>query len=486
LQYQSFPDAKGASKSTDKLVALRLPDLKGKSFLDVGCNEGYFCGYALHSGASRVVGIDRSKDAITRASARFESAEFHSQSWDDLPDGQFDVITLLSAIHYANDQKALVHRLCSKLTETGLLVIELGIAPGAAKEWVSVERSIDTRLFPTRSMLADVLYGFAWKIIGHSVQQAGDPVQRYVVHIRKKKPFVYLVMQAPGSGKTTVARHLFPKAKTPLVGGDNLLQKVHQGRVNVSAGFKTVVDANFTTAQIDKVTHQLLDSGYLEEIVELWCSQVEPLSDFAVDAYMPVRFQSQVCDLLAARGFFPVQLTWTNHERLRSVDSVVNAAKQYNAILKKSQPPSIQRIKIRRDPGREKLNGVLWHLDSPSSSLNLNEATTFQLSGWALFDRILDEDYQIECLYMGGTYIGPATKIRRDVDSAIGPKLGSSDIADFWAGRSKGFSFDLPVDALRDGVVLNIIVSGEKVELARLALSQQKRSGFFKSLFRKS
>jgi len=87
---------------------------------------------------------------------------------------------------------------------------------------------------------------------------------------------------------------------------------------------------------------------------------------------------------------------------------------------------------------------------------------------------------------MGGTYIGPATKIRRDVDSAIGPKLGSSDIADFWAERSKGFSFDLPVDALRDGVVLNIIVSGEKVELARLALSQQKRSGFFKSLFRKS
>jgi hypothetical protein len=52
-QYQSFPGVKGASESLAKLRALRLPSLQGKRFLDVGCNEGFFCGYARFDGAVR-------------------------------------------------------------------------------------------------------------------------------------------------------------------------------------------------------------------------------------------------------------------------------------------------------------------------------------------------------------------------------------------------------------------------------------------------
>lgn len=44
--YQSFPDQAGGSHSFDKLTQLRLPPLAGRSFLDVGCNEGFFCGFA--------------------------------------------------------------------------------------------------------------------------------------------------------------------------------------------------------------------------------------------------------------------------------------------------------------------------------------------------------------------------------------------------------------------------------------------------------
>ena len=70
-QYQSFPDASGASRTLDKVKALKLPVLEGRSFLDVGCNEGFFCGLAKHLGASRVVGLDRSALFIERARARF-------------------------------------------------------------------------------------------------------------------------------------------------------------------------------------------------------------------------------------------------------------------------------------------------------------------------------------------------------------------------------------------------------------------------------
>ena len=70
-QYQSFPDAAGDSRTLDKLKALRLPDLAGKSFLDVGCNEGFFCGFARFLGAGRVVGVDHSEQFIARARVRF-------------------------------------------------------------------------------------------------------------------------------------------------------------------------------------------------------------------------------------------------------------------------------------------------------------------------------------------------------------------------------------------------------------------------------
>lgn len=40
-QYQSFPGASGDSRTLDKRKALAWPDLSGKSFLDVACNEGF-------------------------------------------------------------------------------------------------------------------------------------------------------------------------------------------------------------------------------------------------------------------------------------------------------------------------------------------------------------------------------------------------------------------------------------------------------------
>src|SRR3546814_11198432 len=84
VQYQSFPDAAGDSHTLDKLKALKLPDLKGKSFLDIGCNEGFFCGFASYQGAERSVGIDSSRPFFERARRRFPECEFHQQSWGEL------------------------------------------------------------------------------------------------------------------------------------------------------------------------------------------------------------------------------------------------------------------------------------------------------------------------------------------------------------------------------------------------------------------
>lgn len=72
--YQSFPYRTGASNSPGKLTRLYLPPLAGRSFLDVGCNEGYFCGFAFFDGAAKAVGIDIREDALTTARRLFPNA----------------------------------------------------------------------------------------------------------------------------------------------------------------------------------------------------------------------------------------------------------------------------------------------------------------------------------------------------------------------------------------------------------------------------
>lgn len=160
-QYQSFPSAPGDSLTLDKLKTLTLPDLAGRTFLDVGCNEGFFCGFARHQGASRVVGIDHSAGFIQRARQRFPECEFHARGWDQLPEGPFDVILLASALHYAHDQAALIRTLMDHLGEDGTLVLELGIVTSRKAEWVKVQRGSDERLFPTMPLLKQLLADYA-------------------------------------------------------------------------------------------------------------------------------------------------------------------------------------------------------------------------------------------------------------------------------------------------------------------------------------
>ncbi len=189
MSYQSFPWADGASKSIEKLAALHLPDLAGKKVLDIGCNEGFFCGWAKHNGATLVRGIDRSRDFLDTAELLFPDCEFRCQSWDDLDDTRFDVILFLSAIHYARDQEATIHKLMNHLEPDGRLVLEIGLAPRVADKFVEVHRHAgDVCLFPTATKMHSILSRYSYTYVGPSVNQGGDQTPRHVFHIMHRVP----------------------------------------------------------------------------------------------------------------------------------------------------------------------------------------------------------------------------------------------------------------------------------------------------------
>lgn len=308
-QYQTFPDAAGDSLTLEKLKVLGLPDFAGKSFLDVGCNEGFFCGFARFNGADRVLGIDHAQVFIDRAKVRFPDCEFRRQDWNALPQERFDVILLASALHYADDQPALIRTLVDRLTDDGVLVIELGIVSSRKAEWRRVKRGIDEREFPSMSMLRQVLAEYAWKWMGPSIPQAGDPVDRHVVHVSRRKPVAYLLMQPPGYGKSSLAAGLFPGAGIPVVSGDQKLSLAARGKAKASDALHALLDSDYSPYRLDKLVGKAFEQGLGPDLVGLWLGDAGQ-GDIALDVYVPELYRHGVEKALESRGYFPVQLSW--------------------------------------------------------------------------------------------------------------------------------------------------------------------------------
>ena len=337
-QYQSFPGVSGDSRSLEKLEALRLPSLRDKRFLDVGCNEGFFCGYALWDGAARSVGIDHNAAVVMKAQQRFPAGEFYHRNWKNLPDGPFDVILLASSLHYADDQPALVDDLTARLSSEGLLVLEMGIHPSLKNEWVLVKRGIDERTFPTRRALAETLREYAWKFMSRSVTQEGDPIPRFVVHVMRRKPMAYLLMQPPAFGKSSIARSLFEAARVRVVGADRLIAQIAMGKLSADPALECAIRENFSQMHIDEAILRICDAGLIKHYVERILQQAGK-GDFALDAYIPATYHAEVIRVLTEKGYMPVQLAWEQvGSPLTPALEVKRRAQAYYASLARSGP----------------------------------------------------------------------------------------------------------------------------------------------------
>lgn len=277
----------------------------------MGCNEGFFCGFAEFLGAEKVVGIDQSSLFIQRARKRFPGCEFLQQGWEQLPEGPFDVILLASALHYAEDQQALIEALMQRLSATGILVLELGIFSSRKAQWKRVKRGIDERLFPSMPMLRKVLAPYAWKWMGPSIDQPGDPVHRHVIHISPRLPLTYLLLQPPGYGKSLIAADLFAKAGVEIRSGDKLLAQVAKGvsETEVDASLQQCIVENYSPYQLDRLVVEIFRRGLSAALVNLWLAGTDG-RDVAVDAYVPVEYVEEVLAQLRAHQRLPIRLEW--------------------------------------------------------------------------------------------------------------------------------------------------------------------------------
>lgn len=265
---QNSDDSPEDIDSKKKLPRLHLPlDMKGKKFLDIRCNEGFFCVEATRRGA-QAVGLDENEKAIEAARRRSPNLDFRHHSWARLPEGQFDVILLSSALHYESRPEELLDRIAVSLTADGLFVLEAGAIPHPRKTWVEAGRFGENFLYPTLNLLMEnMLSEFSVRLLGKSIDQKDDPVGRYVFHCRKYKSIVMVASGDSGIGKTTLAVEL-SKVGIIRFSVDSAVEQMAHNAFKPSGELFSFIAQRFDISRIDKLTKEIVDAGLGESFAQ--------------------------------------------------------------------------------------------------------------------------------------------------------------------------------------------------------------------------
>ena len=107
-------------------MAKMLPDLNGKSVLDLGCGYGHNCIDFVHRGASRVVGVDISEKMldVAKSESSDDKIQYVNMSMTDIDklNEKFDFIYSSLAFHYVEDFDEFAKKMFSVLDSGGELL----------------------------------------------------------------------------------------------------------------------------------------------------------------------------------------------------------------------------------------------------------------------------------------------------------------------------------------------------------------------------
>lgn len=103
-----------------------LPDLKGKTVLDIGCGYGHNCLEFINKGAKKVVGTDISEKmlAVAKEESAHPDIEYRLMDMAEISslNMKFDLVYSSLAFHYAENFKKLTEDIFNLLNDCGVLL----------------------------------------------------------------------------------------------------------------------------------------------------------------------------------------------------------------------------------------------------------------------------------------------------------------------------------------------------------------------------
>ncbi|MDP4176223.1 MAG: class I SAM-dependent methyltransferase [Bacteroidota bacterium] len=130
-QYSKMPRSVGGLQSAGEWHEFQklLPNIEGKSVLDLGCGYGWHCRYAVEQGAQSVIGIDLSEKMLKEAKDRTndERIVYMRGAIEDInfDKESFDLIISSLAFHYIKSFELISEKLFQILKHKGDLVFSV-------------------------------------------------------------------------------------------------------------------------------------------------------------------------------------------------------------------------------------------------------------------------------------------------------------------------------------------------------------------------
>ncbi len=119
-----------------------LPDLTGKTVLDLGCGFGHFCRFAAEQGATSVAGVDisqrmldQARDETSDTRVTYIQSSLETFEYDGPP---VDVAVSSLTLHYVEDYPALLSRVYTWIADGGCFIfsVEHPMCTACYKGWL--------------------------------------------------------------------------------------------------------------------------------------------------------------------------------------------------------------------------------------------------------------------------------------------------------------------------------------------------------------
>lgn len=158
-----------------KAIRSLLPNLEGKSVLDIGCGFGDFCYFLSTQKIKQVIGLDPSHNMLKEAK-RLHSHELITYQCSPIETAsftphQFDLLVSSVAFHYVEDYAALIKKMADWLKPNGYLIFSVEHPICTANPLCRAQRDEnDTEVFPLYNYRDEGRFSQTWFI---------DNVQKY-------------------------------------------------------------------------------------------------------------------------------------------------------------------------------------------------------------------------------------------------------------------------------------------------------------------
>jgi hypothetical protein len=154
-----------------------------------------------------------------------------------------------------------------------------------------------------------MLRPYAFKYIGPSVDQAGDPLPRHVYHVYNAMPLAVLFMDRHYSGKTRTVEAMI-KQSIPRLSGDAIYHRIVHSALEVPSDLAALIRPASDAGRINSaaVTEAVCESGLLPQLAEVYM-RLAGNKDFILDAYVPDAYQPELAHILTESGFFVISVS---------------------------------------------------------------------------------------------------------------------------------------------------------------------------------